>query len=240
MPVIARLRFCRFFCLLLMLQGLTQCAVLTRFQSPSRPDGPESAERQNPDDEEPGSKEDDEEGKNMRVIAVDQTPFFRWLRSGLKSEAKPSRFLDGGTEVELLKEKEEEKFSRVRLPGGKKGWVPSRLVREQSEGETANPEGGDSSVLEDSGEGSAGSDPVRRESRPKLEPSRLPDEVDDLPPLSEDIGQPIIPGFGIIEPRATNARSSDSSPVKGSEEAAGKEHEDNQGGETPPEAEGTD
>lgn len=190
----SRIFLCRFLAAAVLLHVFTQCSALTRFQSPSRPnpeaDGEGDVEESS--DDEPSFAE--KVGDDLRIIAVDQTPFFRWLRSGLKSEAKPSRFLDRGTQVEFLEEKEKHQFTRVRLESGKKGWVPTRLVK--LPGEELTP-------TEEANEGvgaPTNAEPLPEDSFPELEPSRLPDSNDDLPPLTEDIGQPIIPGIGIIQP----------------------------------------
>jgi uncharacterized protein YgiM (DUF1202 family) len=122
----------------------------------------------------------------LRVVAVDDTPFFRWLRSGLRSDAKPTRFLEKGIEVELLEENEEEKFSRVRLPDGKKGWVPSRLVRDPADTSGAS-RGQDLTEEDPLPESAAGSGPA------DIDPNLLPEPGDDVPPMVDDLGPPIIP-----------------------------------------------
>lgn len=118
------LDFCRWPILAMAVWFLSQCTLLDRFGSPSQ------RGRQNADQEASASPGSEQEG-DFRLVAMDETPFFRWLRSGLRSEAKPTRFLDQGMKVEMLEEKEEQQFSQVRLPDGKKGWVPSRLVRQR-------------------------------------------------------------------------------------------------------------
>ena len=110
----------------LLITGGTQCSHLTKFAPTSRRDRPateKSDDSANPPVEETASDEHE-----YRVILRDDTPFFRWLRSGLKADAKPSQFLAEGTRVELLEERKEEKFSQIRLPTRKKGWVPTRLL----------------------------------------------------------------------------------------------------------------
>ena len=138
------------------------------------------------------------EEPDYRSVAVDHTPFFRGLKSGLRSDAKPSRFLDQGTRVELLKEDEKEAFSQIRLPWGEKGWVPSRLVRQKPDHETPTEttEGESSDPL---GPVVTGTEPAAGKPDRTL-PAVPPVPDDGLPPVRDDIGDPIIPDIDITPP----------------------------------------
>ena len=151
------------------------------------------------DKDKPEKEEDD--GKTYRYIAVDQTPFFRWLRSGLRNSAKPTRFLDKGIKVEFLKEKEEEKFSQVRLPDRKKGWVPTRLLKESPSGASApSPASDPDAASEDGGANTPEPKPSLDEDLPSAPPAELP--IEPQPTLSSDqIGQPLFPSLGISQPK---------------------------------------
>ncbi len=145
----------RFYCCLVALLAvflLPQCETLKRFKPESKrqpagdtvsDDGENSVSSTDEDAEDqpdsgedkPGDHNEDEEDaepeKDYRLVAH-RTPFFRWLRTGLKGHSKPSRYLEEGTKVEVLKINDEKKFSQVRLPDKKKGWVPSMLIKEKA------------------------------------------------------------------------------------------------------------
>lgn len=153
--------------------------------------------------EEEASKKDEEEPKvseNQRIIAVDQTPFFRWLRSGLRSNAKPSRYLKMGELVELLKEHDEEKFSQIRLANRKKGWVPSRLLKEPTE--SAPPKVPGTSATQDPTEQTAISE-IDTDTLTPANPAQLPTDPGEVQPSlnSDELGEPSFPGFTIIQPK---------------------------------------
>lgn len=107
----------------------SQCSHLTKFapRSKERPAkrSPSTHAEQAEEDE---AQDDSEDAANHRLITRDDTPFFRWLRTGLEEGATPSRYLEADTKVELLEESDEKTFSRVRLETKEKGWVPSRLL----------------------------------------------------------------------------------------------------------------
>ena len=151
------------------------------------------------DPSEGGDQTKEEVDENQRIIAVDQTPFFRWLRSGLRSNAKPSRFLTKGDVVELLKENDEEKFSRIRLADRKKGWVPSRLLKkpvsEPEAPETLDP--GDTLPPTEQPES------PMPDALPPAGPAQLPTDPDKVQPSlkSDELGEPLFPGVNIIEPK---------------------------------------
>ncbi|MDB4491743.1 hypothetical protein N9260_01860 [bacterium] len=153
--------------------------------------------------EEEASKEEPKVSENQRVIAVDQTPFFKWLRSGLRSNAKPSRYLKKGELVELFKENDEEKFSQVQLANRKKGWVPSRLLKEPSD-ESAPPEAPGTSATQDPTEQTAISEiDTNTDALTPAGPTQLPKDPGEAQPSlnSDELGEPSFPGFTIIQPK---------------------------------------
>lgn len=159
-------------------------------------------------------EEETESTENQRRIAVDQTPFFRWLRSGLRSNAKPSSFLSKGDMVELLKEDEEEKFSRIRLENGKKGWVPSRLLKE------VEAESSTESVAIPSTETTPETPtPSVPDSLTPAEPPTLPNNPSEIQPTlkADEISQPMFPQFGIIQPKRTPREVKEPEPTEGSD-----------------------
>lgn len=191
---ILRAVLCHLLGVALAVHVLTQCHTLSRFQSPSAAEK-KAAEENVSQAEDVDQEKAEQIGDDVRFISADQTPFFRWLRSGLRSGAKPSRFLDKGTKVELLKEDEEKGFSQVRLPEGRKGWVPSRLILEKT-ADAAEDENG--ATDEEPASRSAAAAPDLSDTLP--EPSQLPGAEAGLPPITEDIGSPIIPNVGITPP----------------------------------------
>ena len=146
-----------------------QCETLNQFKPTSPGEWPKTAAAEADQKDKEQDKADKGEDGAFRLIAVNNTPFFSRLRSGLRSKAKPTRFLDKATRVELLKENKEKLFSQIRLTDGKKGWVPSRLVKEIEPNEDSEPE-----------------DPVdANEPKPSLpDEGMVPLDPTDLPPIS--------------------------------------------------------
>jgi len=179
-------------------------------KEPSDDKASESSEEAPPEDSKK-EEEDPEIAKNQRVIAVDQTPFFRWLRSGLRSNAKPSRFLKKGDLVELLKENDEEKFSRIRLADRKKGWVPSRLLKEPP-AESEPLETPDPNATE---EAAGQTETPQPEPLSPAGPAQLPTDPDNAQPSlkSDELGEPLFPGIDIIPPK----RQPKEKPLKAAE-----------------------
>ena len=65
----------------------------------------------------------------MRVAAASATPFFDSLETRSDGTlAKPSRYLNRGTQVGVIEHDRESGFSRVSLPDGSIGYIPSRLL----------------------------------------------------------------------------------------------------------------
>ncbi|MFT4638882.1 MAG: hypothetical protein ACI8T1_002205 [Verrucomicrobiales bacterium] len=146
------------------------------------------------------AKKDEEAKVDYRVVAVDQTPFYRWMRKGLRGDSKPSRFLNAGTKVEVLQENEEEKFSQIRLPDRKKGWVPSRLVREKAADDAVTPY--PESDIEKLAPATSMSVPDETHEIPAATPAQLPGAEDNLPPINiGELPPPIMPETGIIAPK---------------------------------------
>ena len=146
-------------------------------------------------------EEEAEANENQRVIAVDQTPFFRWLRSGLRSNAKPTRFLNKGDLVELLKENDEKKFSQIRLADRKKGWVPTRLLKETEPSNDSEPPAAPvSSATEEPSEQTESPIP---DALSPVGPAQLPTDPDQAQPslTSDELGEPSFPGLNIIQPK---------------------------------------
>ena len=184
-----------------------QCEGLKRFKPQSRERSSAESEKAQSDNKDGEKKSDSKNAKekdepkkgeegDFRLIAVDNTPFFKRLRSGLRSSAKPSRYLDKGARVELLKEDQEKLFSQIRLDDGKKGWVPSRLVREQAPKDPASEES-EATTASDQGEGET-------EMLPDLEaPEKptLPNETESMGPLDDsELPQISVPDVDIRLP----------------------------------------
>jgi len=153
------------------------------------------------DDNKTDPEEEPEANENQRVIAVDQTPFFRWLRSGLRSNAKPTRFLNKGDLVELLKENDEKKFSQIRLADRKKGWVPTRLLKEtETTDDSEPPAPPNNNATEEPSEKTES--PVPDALSP-AGPAQLPTDPDQAQPslTSDELGEPSFPGLNIIQPK---------------------------------------
>ncbi len=194
-----RFTLSRIVLLLMLCHVVIGCGTLSRFKPRSPTDKataatPQEASAREADNKEEKGDDDDSDGDAARLIAVDQTPFFRWLRSGLRKDAKPSRFLSASTKVLLLKENEEDKFSRVRLPDGKKGWVPSRFLTELSKEKQTEAAG--TPGKPDPAEAVAG--PPSLEPLRAADPASLPGSEAALPSIPADKRpKPIINDFGI-------------------------------------------
>ena len=247
MPVLARIALTHLL-LVAALLFLTQCAGAGRFKPRSKSDRAAKVEKSGGEDTNEESKEvepssdeplkegedkqedeDKEEGEkeanrksedkaDYRLVAVDQTPFYRWMRTGLRGNSKPSRFLDKGTKVELLKENEEEQFSRIRLPDRKKGWVPSRLVSEKA----------DEGVVDDSEETGDEEEapipaalPANGDQIQPPPPAQLPGPEENLPPISsEELPNAIVPHLEITPPKHKPRRQEMAPKVEADEPAA--------------------
>ena len=158
-----------------------QCKTLNHFKPTSPSEWPKTAAAEADQKDKEQDKADKEENGDFRLIAVNNTPFFSRLRSGLRSKAKPTRFLDKATRVELLKENKEKLFSQIRLTDGKKGWVPSRLVKEIEPNKGSEPE-----VPADAKEPKPDALPeLEAPEKPSLpDEGMVPLDPSDLPPIS--------------------------------------------------------